>query len=115
MPEKQTIKKNPGLIAHTHCPSCGEHFRAVGKLIDRGNKNWICGRCDARAHVQAGNLVVVKCPECQPQPRGDDMKPCGACHGYGSVRVPEGVLPLYDPTAPKQSEQEPKQEVLVEG
>ncbi len=106
MSDLKELKKNPGLISHTHCPGCGEHFRAVGKLMDLGNKKWICGRCVAREKVQNANLVVVKCPAC-PGPS------CERCKGFGSVRVPEGELAIYRPAATRVLVDEARTDVTV--
>ncbi|HET6496479.1 MAG TPA: hypothetical protein VFH61_14075 [Thermoleophilia bacterium] len=98
MSDLQELKKDPGLISHTHCPGCGEHFRAVGKLMDLGSKKWICGRCVAREKVQNANLVVVNCPACEGVAA---VGGCPKCKGFGSVRVPEGELAIYRPGAPR--------------
>ncbi len=95
------LEKNPALLAHTHCPGCGEHFRAVDSLIPRGavgpQSAWICARCKAKERLQQANLVVVKCPKCGGGGlSASQVRPCPSCQGYGSVRVAEGELPILN-------------------
>ena len=94
----KTLQKKAALLAHTHCPKCGEHFAAVGELIDKGKdgktqrQNWVCSRCEASKARTNENLVVTRCPNCMP-----GSMDCQTCKGLGSVRIPMGSIPVYRP------------------
>ena len=82
--------------SHDHCPNCGEHRTIVGTVVATGPTTWVCSRCKKAASlINKGNVAVIACPECNGI--RDVALPCAACRGYGSVRIAEADLPLYQP------------------
>ena len=76
---------------HTHCPTCGEHYKAVGKTVETGAGTWICERCDKRKRtVSKVTNVLIPCPDCTGV--RDDAIPCAACGGLGSVYVAQSEI-----------------------
>ena len=59
----------------------------------------------------AESLVVIICPDCRGKHHALHGKPCGACAGYGYVRIQANALAVYRMGSASES---PQPQVLME-